>query len=487
MKKLYFIVGSQDLYGEECLKQVAEDSRQMVAFLNEKVGDLAEIELLPTVETSEICIQDMRKASNDDDCVGVITWMHTFSPAKMWIKGLQELRKPLLHLHTQANEKLPYDEIDMDFMNLNQSAHGDREYGFIVARMGIPHEVVAGYYKHDDVVAKIRQFASVAKAISYSKSLKVASFGNNMREVAVTDGDRVESQIKYGWECNYYALGDLVDIINQVTEEEIDAKMKEYTDKYTMKTDRIDSVREQAKYEVGLEKFLSTNGIGAFADTFQDLHGLKQLPGIAAQNLMGKGIGFGPEGDYKISALSAVLMKMSEGKEGATGFIEDYTYDLTPGQELELASHMLEVPPAFAATKPEIDVIPLGIGGKAAPARLVFEGHPGNAIVVSLIDMGGRLRMIVQDIECIKPIYEMPNLPVARVMWKGMPDLKTGIHAWIMAGGAHHTVLSYAVTAEQMEDWAEIMGIEFVHITKDTTISALKQQLLVSDLAWKLK
>ena len=263
--------------------------------------------------------------------------MHTFSPAKMWIKGLQELRKPLLHLHTQANEKLPYDEIDMDFMNLNQSAHGDREYGFIVARMGIPHEVVAGYYKHDDVVAKIRQFASVAKAISYSKSLKVASFGNNMREVAVTDGDRVESQIKYGWECNYYALGDLVDIINQVTEEEIDAKMKEYTDKYTMKTDRIDSVREQAKYEVGLEKFLSTNGIGAFADTFQDLHGLKQLPGIAAQNLMGKGIGFGPEGDYKISALSAVLMKMSEGKEGATGFIEDYTYDLTPGQELELS------------------------------------------------------------------------------------------------------------------------------------------------------
>ena len=223
MKKLYFIVGSQDLYGEECLKQVAEDSRQMVAFLNEKVGDLAEIELLPTVETSEICIQDMRKASNDDDCVGVITWMHTFSPAKMWIKGLQELRKPLLHLHTQANEKLPYDEIDMDFMNLNQSAHGDREYGFIVARMGIPHEVVAGYYKHDDVVAKIRQFASVAKAISYSKSLKVASFGNNMREVAVTDGDRVESQIKYGWECNYYALGDLVDIINQITEEEIDA------------------------------------------------------------------------------------------------------------------------------------------------------------------------------------------------------------------------------------------------------------------------
>lgn len=302
MKKLYFAVGSQDLYGDECLRQVAEDSRQMTEFLNEKLKDIAEVELVPTIINSESCIKTMRQASCDDDCVGVITWMHTFSPAKMWIKGLQELRKPLLHLHTQANEKLPYDSIDMDFMNLNQSAHGDREYGFIVARLGIPHEVVAGYYKHDDVVEKIRQFASVAKAISYSKSLKVASFGNNMREVAVTDGDRVESQIKYGWECNYFALGDLVDIINAVTEAEIDAKMKEYTDKYTMKTDRIDSVREQAKYEIGLEKFLAANGIGAFADTFQDLHGLKQLPGIAAQNLMAKGIGFGPEGDYKISA-----------------------------------------------------------------------------------------------------------------------------------------------------------------------------------------
>lgn len=282
MKKLYFVVGSQDLYGDECLKQVAADAREMADFLAEKLEGIATVELLPTVENSEICIADMRKASCDDDCIGVITWMHTFSPAKMWIKGLQELRKPLLHLHTQANEKLPYDAIDMDFMNLNQSAHGDREYGFIVARMGIPHEVVAGYYKHDDVVAKIRRFAQVAKAISYSKALKVASFGNNMREVAVTDGDRVESQIKYGWECNYFALGDVVELINQVTDAEIDAKMEEYTSKYTMKTDNVEAVREQAKYEVGIEKFLEKNGIGAFADTFQDLHGLKQLPGIAA-------------------------------------------------------------------------------------------------------------------------------------------------------------------------------------------------------------
>ena len=300
MKKLYFVVGSQDLYGDECLKQVAADAREMADFLAEKLEGIATVELLPTVENSEICIADMRKASCDDDCIGVITWMHTFSPAKMWIKGLQELRKPLLHLHTQANEKLPYDAIDMDFMNLNQSAHGDREYGFIVARMGIPHEVVAGYYKHDDVVAKIRRFAQVAKAISYSKALKVASFGNNMREVAVTDGDRVESQIKYGWECNYFALGDVVELINQVTDAEIDAKMEEYTSKYTMKTDNVEAVREQAKYEVGIEKFLEKNGIGAFADTFQDLHGLKQLPGIAAQNLMGKGIGFGPEGQMPL-------------------------------------------------------------------------------------------------------------------------------------------------------------------------------------------
>ena len=359
--------------------------------------------------------------------------------------------------------------------NLNQSAHGDREYGFIVARMGIPHEVVAGYYKHDDVVAKIRQFASVAKAISYSKSLKVASFGNNMREVAVTDGDRVESQIKYGWECNYYALGDLVDIINQVTEEEIDAKMKEYTDKYTMKTDRIDSVREQAKYEVGLEKFLSANGIGAFADTFQDLHGLKQLPGIAAQNLMGKGIGFGPEGDYKISALSAVLMKMSEGKEGATGFIEDYTYDLTPGQELELASHMLEVPPAFAATKPEIDVIPLGIGGKEDPARLIFDGVTGDGIQVTMVDMGDHFRIICADIELVKQPKPMPKLPVARIMYRHKPNFQIGTAAWCYAGGAHHSVVSTALTRDDIAMFARLTGTELITIGEDTTEADLQK------------
>lgn len=487
MKKLYFIVGSQDLYGEECLKQVAEDSRQMVAFLNEKVGDLAEIELLPTVETSEICIQDMRKASNDDDCVGVITWMHTFSPAKMWIKGLQELRKPLLHLHTQANEKLPYDEIDMDFMNLNQSAHGDREHGFIAARMRLPRKIVAGYWEDADVQGKIGSWMRAAVGAAVSRELKVMRFGDNMRQVAVTEGDKVEVQMKLGWQVNTYAVGDLVAVMNQVSEQEIDSLMKEYQQNYEFATDDMETVRYQAREEIAIQKMLDEHGCGAYTNTFEDLWGMEQLPGIASQDLMAKGYGYGGEGDWKVSALTHIMKQMSEGVPGGTAFMEDYTYDLEPGKELSLGAHMLEVCPSVAAEKPRIEVHPLGIGGKAAPARLVFKGHPGNAIVVSLIDMGGRLRMIVQDIECIKPIYEMPNLPVARVMWKGMPDLKTGIHAWIMAGGAHHTVLSYAVTAEQMEDWAEIMGIEFVHITKDTTISALKQQLLVSDLAWKLK
>ncbi len=467
--KLYFVVGSQDLYGEECLKQVAEDAGRMAAFLDEKIGDVAHVELLPTVETSELCIEDMRKVESDDDCIGVITWMHTFSPAKMWIKGLQILRKPLLHLHTQANEFLPYDTIDMDFMNLNQAAHGDREYGFILARMGIPHQVVAGYYEHEDVVADIRKFAEVAKAIAFSRSLKVAAFGNNMREVAVTDGDRVETQICYGWETNYYALGDLVKIADQVTEEEIDKKMEEYTSRYTMKTDRIDAVREQAKYEVALEKFLEKNGIGAFTDTFQDLYGLKQLPGIACQNLMGKGIGFGPEGDYKIAAFSAVLMKMAENREGSTGFIEDYTYDLTKGQELELASHMLEVPVSFAANKPVIDVLPLGIGGKEDPARLIFDGVTGDAIQVTLVDMGDHFRIICADIELVKQPKVMPNLPVARIMYRHKPNFRIGTAAWCYAGGAHHSVVSTSLTKEDIANFARFTGTELVIIDENTT------------------
>ena len=469
MEKLYFVVGSQYLYGDECLKQVAKDAQIMTDFLNTKLKGKAIVELLPTVVNSETCIADLQKAQMDKECIGVITWMHTFSPAKMWIKGLQELRKPLLHLHTQANRELPYDKIDMDFMNLNQAAHGDREYGFILSRMRIPHQVLAGYYENDDVVEGILQFVDVAKAIAFSRSLKVASFGNNMREVAVTDGDRVESQIKYGWECNYYALGDLVKIIDNVSESEIDSKMTEYQSKYVIKTDNIKAVREQAKYQIALEKFLSENGIGAFADTFQDLYGLKQLPGLAVQDLNAKGIGFGPEGDYKIAALAAVLMKMSEGRKGATGFIEDYTYDLTQGKELELASHMLEVPVTFAATKPEIHVMPLGLGGKEDPARLIFDGVQGDGIQVTMVDMGDHYRIICADIELVKQPKPMPNLPVARIMYRHKPNFKIGTEGWCIAGGAHHSVVSTALTKDDIALFAMLTGTELICITDKTT------------------
>lgn len=469
MSKIYFIPGSQDLYGQECLKQVALDCTEMVEFLNKHLKNDVEIELLATVENSEICIEDMKKAEADDECIGVITWMHTFSPAKMWIKGLQRLNKPLLHFHTQFNEKLPYDSIDMDFMNLNQSAHGDREYGFILARMGIKNLTVAGYYKHQDVLDKIDRFIDVARAIDYSSKLKIGSFGNNMREVAVTDGDRVESQIKYGWEANYYAIGDLVNEINNVSEKEIDEKINEYLNSYEMNTENIDSVREQAKYEVGIEKFLAENKLSAFADTFQDLTGLRQLPGIAAQNLMAKGIGFGPEGDYKIAALSAVLMEMARGRKGATGFIEDYTYDLTPGNELELASHMLEVPPAFAASKPKIEVHPLGIGGKEDPARLVFDSVTGDAIQVTLVDMGTHFRIICADIELVKQPKTMPKLPVARIMFRHKPNFEIGTEGWCYAGGAHHSVVSTALTRRDIEAFAKFTGTELIEITENTT------------------
>ncbi len=478
MDKLYFVVGSQDLYGDECLKQVAINAREMTEFFNNHLKNVT-VELLPTVINSHTCIENMRKVSCDDECIGVITWMHTFSPAKMWIKGLQELRKPLLHLHTQANEKLPYDTIDMDFMNLNQAAHGDREYGFILARMKIIHEVAAGFYRHENVLKKISRFVDTARAIHFSKHLKVGSFGNNMREVAVTDGDRVESQIKYGWECNYYAVGDLVAVINAVTDAEIDRKMAEYTSKYTMKTTFIDAVREQAKYEVALEKFLGQNGLHAFADTFQDLHGLRQLPGLAVQNLMGKGIGFGPEGDYKISALSTVLMKMAEGRPGATGFIEDYTYDLTLGQELELASHMLEVPVSFAATKPEIEVYPLGIGGKDNPARLIFDGVEGDGIQVTMVDMGTHYRLICADIELVKQPKPMPHLPVARIMYRHKPDFQIGTAAWCYAGGGHHSVVSTALNRDDMILFARLTGTEIICIGDDTTEADLAK------LAWR--
>ena len=482
MKKLYFIIGSQDLYGDATLAQAEKYGREMAAFIDEALGDKVMVEALPIVRNSDEAEKTCVLASKDEDCVGVIMWMHTFSPAKMWIRGLQKLVKPMLHLHTQFNEKLPYDEIDMDFMNLNQSAHGDREFGFICTRLGIKREVVVGYYKNDDVIAKISSFVDVIKAIDFSHGMRVAMFGNNMRDVAVTDGDRVESEIKFGWNVNYYGIGDLCDLIEAVTEDEINAKMSEYTEKYDMRTDNLDAVREQAKYEVALEKFISRENISAVTDTFEDLHGLKQLPGLSVQNIMAKGIGFGPEGDYKTSALSAVLFEMAKGRCGATGFTEDYTYDLTDGDEMELAAHMLEVSPVFAETKPEIQVHALGIGGKADPARLVFDGICGDGIAVSMIDMGNRFRLICADITLVKQPKPMPKLPVARMMWNLKPDFKTGAAAWIYAGGAHHAVVSTALNADDIRLFAKLTNTELVMINDKTDLNTFEQQLEMLDI-----
>lgn len=487
MKKLYFITGSQDLYGEATLAQAAADAKEMAAYLGEKLADIAEVEAKPVVRNSAEALEICAAASTDSACIGVIMWMHTFSPAKMWISALKALRKPMLHLHTQYNERLPYESIDMDFMNLNQSAHGDREFGFICTRLGIKREVVAGYYKHADVIEKIRRFAQAAAAVDLGRGMRVAMFGSNMRDVAVTDADRVECEIKYGWNVNYYGIGDLCDMISEVTEAEIDAKMAEYAEKYAMNTDNTAAVREQAKYEVALEKFLARENISAFTDTFQDLHGLEQLPGLAAQDIMAKGYGFGPEGDCKTAALAAVLGKLAEGREGATGFLEDYTYDLPEGGEAELASHMLEVSPVFAAEKPAIEVHPLGIGGKADPARLVFEGVTGEGIAVSLIDLGDRFRLVCAEITLVKQPAAMPKLPVARVMWKLKPDFATGSAAWIYAGGAHHAVVSTALTVDDIRLYAKMTDTELVVIDDKTELNAFEQQLELLDTVAKLR
>ncbi|NLJ40769.1 MAG: L-arabinose isomerase [Clostridiales bacterium] len=485
MKKIYFITGSQDLYGEETLKQVAVNSKSIADYIGEELKDIVVIEWKPAVCSSEEIIQVLQGASEDADCIGVITWMHTFSPAKMWIKGLQLLTKPLLHLHTQANERLPYDTIDMDFMNLNQSAHGDREYGFINTRLGISREVVVGYYKNPKVIDNIRNFAEVTRAIAFSKGLRVAMFGNNMREVAVTDGDRVESQIKYGWEVNYYAIGDLVELISQVTDKEVEEKIKEYRSIYEIATDDIAAVEEQAKYEIALDRFLTERGTGAYTDTFQDLYNLKQLPGLASQRLMAKGIGFGAEGDYKTAALNAVLFEMAKHRQGATGFMEDYTYDFA--DELVLGAHMLEISPAFAATKPKVEVHPLGIGDREPPARLVFDGVQGNGVAVCMTDMGNRFRLIAAEIELVKQPKPMPNLPVARVMWKLKPDFETGAKAWIYAGGGHHTVVSTALNMDHIRLFAKLTGTELIAIDKNTDIMTLQDELEMKNLLARLR
>ena len=461
--KIYFITGSQFLYGEETLKQVESDSIKMVEYINAKIPRV-DVIYKGMVKTEKEATQFVKEVNYDDDCVGMMVWCHTFSPAKMWINGMKNLQKPMLHLHTQFNRELPYDEIDMDFMNLNQSAHGDREFAYVLTRLGVPRVSVAGYYKDEEVIKEIGEWADVAVAVDYSKKLKVCRFGDNMREVAVTDGDKVEAQIKLGWQVDYYGIGDIVQEINKVTEEEIEELYKEIISLYELNTDLVESVKEQVKYEIALKRFLAKNDYKALTTNFQDLHGLKQLFGMSIQRLMAEGYGFGAEGDWKIAALSGIFKKMAEGRKGVTCFMEDYTYDLVKGKELVLGSHMLEVCPTVASTKPTIEVHPLGIGDREPPARLVFDGTEGDGIAVCMVDMGDRFRLICAEIELVKQPKPMPKLPVARIMWKLKPDFKTGAKAWLEAGGAHHTVVSTALTAKDMELFAKLNGLEFVHI-----------------------
>jgi len=489
MKKyeFWFVVGSQYLYGPETLDQVAEHAQVMVNQINAGGRLPSPLNYKATVKTADEITALIKEANTDDSCAGLVVWMHTFSPSKMWINGLALLQKPYLHLHTQFNRLIPNEEIDMDFMNLNQSAHGDREHGFIAARMKIKRKIVVGYWEDEDVQLSIASWMRSAIGAMESKQLKLVRFGDNMREVAVTEGDKVEAQIKLGWQVNTFGVSELVQMIEAIPNTAIDKRLKELTGEYTLNTDDLESVRYQVQVELALREFLESQGATAFSNTFEDLSGMKQLPGLATQHIMKSGYGYGGEGDWKVSAMTRIVKAMTEGLAGGTSFMEDYTYHLEEGDELVLGAHMLEVCPSLASEKPRIEVHPLGIGGKENPARLVFEGPAGPALLISLIDLGGRMRLIAHDVELVKPILAMPNLPVARIMWKPMPNLKVGAHAWILAGGSHHSVLSQAATAEMMEDWAEIMDIEFIHITKETKLEDLKQQLFLSDLAWRLK
>lgn len=483
--EFWFVVGSQFLYGPETLETVAARAAEMAESLSAVLPCRLVYKL--TAKTNAEITQVAKDANYDDRCAGVITWCHTFSPSKMWINGLAALQKPWCHLATQYNKEIPNEEIDMDFMNLNQAAHGDREHGFLGARLRAPRKVIAGHWQDAAVQKRLGDWMCAAVGAAFSKNLKVMRFGDNMREVAVTEGDKVEVQAKLGWQVNTWPVGQLVEAMEAVTEQEIDALLAVYRQAYDFATEDLETVRYQAREELAMKRMMDAEGCMAFSNTFQDLYGMRQLPGLASQHLMAQGYGYGGEGDWKVAAMTAICKAMGKDGNGASAFMEDYTYHLEQGREYSLGAHMLEVCPSVAAGRPRVEVHPLGIGDREPPARLVFEGKEGDAVVASLVDMGGRLRLIVQDIHCVKPILPMPNLPVARVMWKAEPSLTTGIECWITAGGAHHTVLSYDVTAEQLRDWARMMDIEFVHINKDTTVESLEHDLFLSDLAWKLK
>jgi L-arabinose isomerase len=482
-KEIWFITGSQHLYGDETLNQVANNSAKIVKGLNTPDHIPIQIIFKPIVTTPEQITEVCIEVNASKNCIGIITWMHTFSPAKMWIKGLSILTKPLCHLHTQFNAEIPWNSIDMDFMNLNQSAHGDREFGYMMTRMRKKRKIIVGHWQDENVQKKLGVWSRVVLGWDELQHLKVARIGDNMRDVAVTEGDKVEAQMRFGMSVNGFDSSDVVKHINKVTESDLNDLLAEYENSYNLSEslqkagDKRDSLVEAAKIELGLRAFLDEGGFKAFTDTFENLGELKQLPGIATQRLMADGYGFGGEGDWKTAAMVRVLKVMSYGLEGGTSFMEDYTYHFTPQKSYVLGSHMLEICPSIADKKASCEVHPLGIGGKEDPVRLVFNSPPGNAINASLVDMGNRFRLIVNEVVAVKPMGELPKLPVARVLWDTKPNLEIAATTWILAGGAHHTVYSQAITSEYMEDFADIAGIELLVIDDKTSVRVFKDTI----------
>lgn len=489
--EVWFLTGTQNLYGDETLKQVTAHSQEVASFLNQAPNIPVKVIFKPILKSSEEIYDTIAQANVTENCIGIITWMHTFSPAKMWIRGLNILKKPMLHLHTQFNRDIPWSTIDMDFMNLNQSAHGDREFGFMVSRMRICRKVVVGFWQDETVLEEINVWCRAAAGWNDWQGAKFVRIGDNMRFVAVTEGDKVEAELKFGFSVNTHGVGDVVAVINSISQADVDALVKEYEDSYTMAPELLaggakrESVVEAARIELGIKKFLVDGGYKGFTDTFEDLHGMIQLPGIASQRLMQQGYGFGGEGDWKTSALLRACKVMGTGLEGGTAFMEDYTYHFDPKNPLVLGSHMLEIDACLAKGKASLEVHELGIGGKADPARLVFNVAGGPALNASLIDMGNRFRLIVNEVEAVEAENELPKLPVARVLWKPLPDMKTACTAWIYAGGAHHTVYSQALTTAYFRDFAKMADIELVTIDANTEINQFEKELKWSEIAYK--
>lgn len=480
--EIWFVTGSQHLYGPETLKQVETHSRQIAESLNQSLP--VKVVFKPVLTDPAAVRNLVLDANSNTDCVGLVLWMHTFSPAKMWIGGLSALRKPFCHLHTQFNRDLPWGEIDMDFMNLNQAAHGDREAGFLHTRLRLRRKVVVGHWSDPKTIAELDAWARVARGWADLQGARFCRFGDNMREVAVTEGDKVSAEARLGFSVNGFGVGDLVKVVNEVSDADVDKLYAEYQDLYDVVGDEA-SVKYAARQELGIRAFLEAGDFKGFTTTFEDLHGLRQLPGLASQRLMADGYGFGAEGDWKTAALLRFMKMVGEGLDGGTSFMEDYTYHMDPNRPQVLGSHMLEICPTIAKTKPRLEVHPLGIGGKEDPARLVFDAPAGKALNASLIDLGGRFRLLVNEVEAVE-VPPMPNLPVARALWETKPNFNTGLAAWIYAGGAHHTGYSYSVTTEHLRDFAEIVGIEVVVIDAKTEINAFRNELRWNEVYYHL-